>query len=106
MSDDLSSAARLIAVLDHLGLGRVHIATQIPGDIAELAALHPDHLAGIVLCAPFYLDPAPFILLADRLLMVSGEHGDKTRRRRGLVTHSNSPEWGRRNHDHAALRLK
>ena len=75
MSDDLSSAARLIAVLDHLGLGRVHIATQIPGDIAELAALHPDHLAGIVLCAPFYLDPAPFILLADRLLMVSGEHG-------------------------------
>ena len=75
MSDEPSSAARLIAVLDHLGIGRAHIATQIPGDIAELAALHPDHLAGIVLCAPFYLDPAPFILLADRLLMVSGEHG-------------------------------
>jgi SAM-dependent methyltransferase len=75
MSDALSSAARLIALLDHLGLGRAHIATQIPGDIAELAALHPDRLAGIVLCAPFYLDPAPFILLADRVLMVSGEHG-------------------------------
>jgi SAM-dependent methyltransferase len=75
MSGDLSSAARLIAVLDYLGLGRAHIATQFPGDIAGLAAANPDRLAGIVLCAPFFLDPAPFIQLADRVLMVSGEYG-------------------------------
>jgi SAM-dependent methyltransferase len=74
-TDDLSQAARLIALLDHLGVGRVHIATQFPGDIAELAAAAPDRLAGIVLCAPFFLDPAPFSRLAERVLMVSGEYG-------------------------------
>jgi SAM-dependent methyltransferase len=75
MSDDLSPAARLIAVLDHLGLGRAHVAAQLPGDLAELAAANPDRLGGIVLCAPFFLDPAPFLRLADRVLIVSGEYG-------------------------------
>jgi hypothetical protein len=72
MSNDLTSAARLVAVLEHLGLGRAHIATQFPGDIAGLAAANPDRFAGVVLCAPFFLDPAPFIRLADRVLIVSG----------------------------------
>src|SRR6266481_5929790 len=52
-------SASYIAVLDHLGHGRAHIATQFPGDIAGLA-VNPDRLAGIVLCAPIFLDPAPF----------------------------------------------
>jgi SAM-dependent methyltransferase len=75
MTDDFSSAVRLLAVLDHLGIGRAHIATQFPGDIAGLAAANPDRLAGIVLCAPFFLDPAPFMPLADRVLMVAGGFG-------------------------------
>jgi SAM-dependent methyltransferase len=70
-----STAARLIALLDHLGLARAHVATQIPADIAELAASDPGRLAGIVLCAPVRLDPAPFANLADRVLMISGEYG-------------------------------
>src|SRR4051794_7724722 len=68
-------AARLVAVLDHLGIARAHVATQIPADIAELAAAHPASLGGIVLCAPVRLDPAPFTGVADRLLMISGEYG-------------------------------
>lgn len=70
-----SPAARLIALLDHLGLARAHVATQIPADIAGLAASHPGRLAGIVLCAPVRLDPAPFGPLADRVLMIAGEYG-------------------------------
>jgi SAM-dependent methyltransferase len=70
-----STAARLVALLDHLGLARAHVATQIPADIAELAASHPERLGGIVLCAPVRLDLAPFAQLAERLLMISGEYG-------------------------------
>ena len=70
-----STAARLVALLDHLGIARAHVATQIPGDIAGLAASHPERLAGIVLCAPVRLDPAPFVGLGERLLMISGEYG-------------------------------
>src|SRR4249920_615453 len=70
-----STADRLVALLDHLGLARAHVATQIPADIAELAAAHPGRLGGIVLCAPVRLDPAPFREIADRLLMISGEYG-------------------------------
>jgi len=70
-----STAARLVALIDHLGLARAHVATQIPADIAGLAAAHPGRLGGIVLCAPVRLDPAPFRGVADRLLMISGEYG-------------------------------
>lgn len=66
---------RLISLLDHLGVGRAHVATQIPGDIAGLAAAHPDRLAGIVLCAPVRLDPEPFVPVAERVLMIAGEYG-------------------------------
>src|SRR5437764_6462449 len=68
-------AARLVAVLDHLGIARAHVATQIPADMAELAAAHPARLGGIVLCAPVRLDPAPFADVADRLMIISGEYG-------------------------------
>src|SRR6266700_4163743 len=74
-SGRFSVTERLVALLDHLGLARAHVATQIPGDIAELAARHPGRLGGIVLCAPVRLDPAPFAGLADRVLMIAGEYG-------------------------------
>src|SRR5215211_7098321 len=70
-----SPADRLVAVLDHLGIGRAHVATQIPSDIAGLALTHPERLGGIVLCTPVRLDPAPFTALAGRVLMISGEYG-------------------------------
>src|SRR5436305_5107989 len=70
-----TTADRLISVLDHLGIGRAHVATQIPADIAGLATTHPERLGGIVLCAPVRLDPAPFAAVAERVLMISGEYG-------------------------------
>jgi ubiquinone/menaquinone biosynthesis C-methylase UbiE len=72
---DMSPAARLVSLLDHLGIGKAHIATQIPADIAGLAMEHAERLGGIVLCAPVRLDPAPFAVLANRVLTISGEYG-------------------------------
>jgi ubiquinone/menaquinone biosynthesis C-methylase UbiE len=66
---------RLVALLDHLGIGRAHIASQIPSDMAGLAAAHVDRLGGIVCVTPVRLDPAPFANVADRVLMVAGEYG-------------------------------
>src|SRR4051812_12506110 len=70
-----SATDRLIALLDYLDIGRAHVATQIPSDIAGLALTHPERLGGIVLCTPVRLDPAPFAALANRVLMISGEYG-------------------------------
>jgi ubiquinone/menaquinone biosynthesis C-methylase UbiE len=75
MSDQLSLSERLVALLDHLGVGCAHIASQIPGDMAVLAASHPERLGGIVCVTPIRLDPAPFAAVADRLLMIAGEYG-------------------------------
>ena len=72
---DLSPTARLLSLWDHLGIGVAHVATQMPGDIAGLAAGFPSRLGGVVLCVPSRLDPAPFDAVGDRLLMICGEHG-------------------------------
>jgi SAM-dependent methyltransferase len=71
----ISPTARLIALMDHLGLGAAHFGTAIPRDISGLAVEHPERLAGIVLCVPSRLDPAPFAGVADRVLMIAGESG-------------------------------
>jgi SAM-dependent methyltransferase len=71
----VSPTERLLALLDHLGIQRAHIATQMPGDIAGLASMHGERLAGIVLCVPTRLDPAQFMAVHDRVLMISGARG-------------------------------
>jgi SAM-dependent methyltransferase len=72
---DPSPTARLAALLDHLGIGAAYWGTPIPRDLAGLAAAHPQRLAGVVLCVPSRLDPAPFAPLAGRLLMIASERG-------------------------------
>jgi SAM-dependent methyltransferase len=72
---DTSPTARLLALWDHLGIRVAHVATQMPGDIAGLAAGFASRLGGVVLCVPSRLDPPPFERVADRLLMVCGERG-------------------------------
>lgn len=71
----MSPTERLLALLDHLGIRQAHIATQMPGDIAGLASMHGERLAGIVLCVPTRLDPAQYQHVGDRLLMISGVRG-------------------------------
>ena len=50
-------------------------ATQVPGDIADLAWGRPERIKGLVLCVPMRLDARPFERVAPRLLMISGELG-------------------------------
>jgi SAM-dependent methyltransferase len=73
--ENMSPTERLIALMDHLGLGAAYFGTPIPRDISGLAAEHPERLAGVVLCVPSRLDPAPFTAIADRVLMIAGERG-------------------------------
>jgi SAM-dependent methyltransferase len=72
---DMSPTDRLIALIDHLGLDAAYFGTPIPRDISGMAAEHPERLAGVVLCVPSRLDPAPFAGIADRVLMIAGERG-------------------------------
>jgi SAM-dependent methyltransferase len=72
---ELSQSQRLLALWEHLGLERAYVATPIPGDLTELASRHAGHIAGIVLCVPSRLDPASFITVGDRVLMIGAERG-------------------------------
>jgi SAM-dependent methyltransferase len=71
----MNTAERLVALMDHLGLATVHFATQVASDVAGLAAEHPARIAGLVLCVPTRVDPAPFERVASRLLIVCGDAG-------------------------------
>ena len=75
MSEQITTAARLTALMDHLGIAVAHIATQIPADVAGLARTQPQRIAGLVLCTPTRLDTAPFAAVAPRLLMIAGDKG-------------------------------
>src|SRR5919109_1377681 len=72
---EMPAADRLVALFDHLGIERAHIASQVPADIAGLASGHADRLCGIVLCVPTRLDPSPFVAVGDLVLMISGASG-------------------------------
>ena len=72
---ELSPTERLLALWEYLGLGAAHVATPIPGDLSPLASRHPPRVAGIVLCVPSRLDPAPFAAVAERVLMIGAERG-------------------------------
>ena len=71
----MQTAERLAALMDHLGLGVAHFATQIPGDVAGLATRSSERIGGLVLAVPTRLDARPFARLAPRLLVISAERG-------------------------------
>jgi len=73
----LTLAQRLAALWDHLGLGAAHVAAPMPGDVGGFVAAWPERVAGLVLCVPSRLDPAPFAGAAGRVLMIAGD-GDLT----------------------------
>jgi len=66
---------RLASLMQHLRLEAACFATQIPGDIADLAAQFPERVTGLVLCVPTRLDTRPFAHVAPRLLIIAGEAG-------------------------------
>lgn len=66
---------RLRALWDHLGLTAAHVATQVPADLSAFAQASPERIAGLVFCVPTRLDAAPFLGLADRVTLITGDRG-------------------------------
>ena len=69
---------RLLALWDHLGIERAHVATAMTGDVAGLAAAAPERIASLTLCVPSRLDPTPFAAMPARILMIAGTCGMAT----------------------------
>jgi SAM-dependent methyltransferase len=108
MSDNMGEqptlTERLLSLWDHLGLTAAHVATQMPGDIADFARRHPERIAGLLLCVPSRLDPAPFAAVGSRTVMIAGARGmtaEVTARaeprlpgsRRVVLTDYEAPGW-------------
>lgn len=72
---DMPLADRIIAVFDALGIRRAHLATQLPGDIADLVEQRRDRLGGVALVAPSRCNPARFHHLGSDLLYIAPEGG-------------------------------
>jgi SAM-dependent methyltransferase len=75
MSQQPTLTERLISLFDHFGLTTAFVATQMSGDVADLARRWPERIAGLLLCTPSRLDPAPFAAVAVRTVMIAGERG-------------------------------
>ena len=89
----MRTVERLNSLMEHLGLEAAFFATQVPGDVADLAWGRPDRIKGLVLCVPMRLDARPFERVAPRLLMISGETGLSAEMTRRAQEHL--PEAGR-----------
>lgn len=72
---EMSLPQRFEALLTHLRIGRAHFATQMPVDVADLAAMASERIAGLVFVVPVRLDPRPFAPLSQRILIVTGDAG-------------------------------
>ena len=73
-----SVSDRLAGLLDHLGLDRVFMATQMPGDIAGFCASHPGRVGGLALVIPSRINPAAFAPLGENVMVLAGESGIPT----------------------------
>jgi SAM-dependent methyltransferase len=81
----LPVAARLQAVLEHLGIARGHFAGRAGTDWEGFAACHPERVASLTLLCPAALDPGILQGLAARLLVVTGDHGPGPDRVRSVL---------------------
>jgi ubiquinone/menaquinone biosynthesis C-methylase UbiE len=82
--------ARIVQILQHLGIAQAHVAARIPGDWQGLAAMHPEYIASLILVCPQGMEPGVLNPLASRLLVITGDQGRPADRCRQVVT--NLPE--------------
>jgi ubiquinone/menaquinone biosynthesis C-methylase UbiE len=68
-------AARLVQLMQHLGLERVHMAGRLTGDWGGLALSHPETIASLTLVCPTDIQASALPHLAPRLLVFSGDQG-------------------------------
>ncbi len=83
--EEASVAARIEALLDHLGIGRAHFAGRAGTDWQGFAALHPERIASLTVLCPSALDREALRPLSGRLLVVTGDQGSGARRVRAVL---------------------
>jgi ubiquinone/menaquinone biosynthesis C-methylase UbiE len=74
-AEQLTLEERFRALLEHLGLAKVHVAGGYALDAVTLARAVPDAIASMALVCPFRLPSEPFRSLQDRVLFFSGDSG-------------------------------
>src|SRR5438270_13543046 len=75
-------AVGLAALLDHLGVASAHFAGRGSADLQGFMSKHPERIASLTLLCPAVLDPGGLAPLAERVLVVTGDHGPGARRTR------------------------
>jgi SAM-dependent methyltransferase len=70
---ELTVADRLLALLQHLGIERAHVAGRLAADWAGIVAVRPEMVASLTLLNSF--EPRTVAPLAGRLLVVTGDQG-------------------------------
>lgn len=71
----LTVPERLVQVLQHLGLPRVHVAGRVAADWSAWSTSHPETIASLTLICPSGMDQHALQPLTSRLLIVSGDQG-------------------------------
>ena len=71
---NVSTADRLVQVLDHLGIERAHFAASMLADVMGFARTHSERIASLTLVCPPRLDPS-LGALGPRLLVIAGDQG-------------------------------
>src|SRR5438477_4508833 len=82
LGEELSVEVALAALLDHLGVGSAHFAGRGSADLQGFMSKHPERIASLTLLCPAVLDPRGLAPLAERVLVVTGDHGPGPRRAR------------------------
>ena len=70
----------LAELLDLLGIASAHFAGRGSADLQGFASTHPERIASLTLLCPAVLDTRTLAPLAERLLVVTGDHGPGARR--------------------------
>ncbi len=86
-SDEPTTASRIAKVLDHLGLGAVHVAACMSGDWGELVSKCQDRIRSLTVVAPHLNKGIPAGLNAFRspAMVIAGDQGAPARRARDLA---------------------
>jgi SAM-dependent methyltransferase len=82
---------RLLQLLQHFGLERVHVAAAVPGDWRGLASAQVDRIASLTLVCPIGIDAA-LASVAARAQVIHGDQGPIAERARAAV--ARMPEVG------------
>lgn len=76
---------RILGLLQHLGIERVHVAGAMPGDWRGLATNAADRVASLSLVCPTAVDATALAAIASRVLVVHGDQGPAAERVRSAV---------------------